>query len=153
MRLLIVLICASFPIAYTSTVIGLCSILCKIFNSFNYSHLHGRVRTPADGLSQKKRRGDNRWEATMVQNDTKWINVQSDCLFYATCIQTSSQNLPIWANEATEMTRVKRNNSNPLRILRLYNTDILWQKIKTERGEKRPGWGVPSERKNTRKLS
>lgn len=46
------------------------------------------------------------------------------------------------------MTRVKRNNSNPLRILRLYNTDILWQKIKTQNEEKNVrGWGFRPKEK------
>lgn len=58
--------------------------------------------------------GINRWEATLVQNDVKWISRKRSC------------HLPVWVNGATDRTWLKRNNSNPrVLLIRLNNTDIL----------------------------
>lgn len=68
-----------------------------------------------------------------------------------TCIHTTSQHLPVWVNEATKMTWEKRNNSNPLRILRLYKTDILEKKRRASGGVETSRGGYVQKRKITEK--
>lgn len=105
--------------------------------------------SPADVLSQGDQAltGERQQWCKMMQNESACCQ--------ATCIHTSSQHLPVWVNEATRMTWVNMNNSNPLRILRLYKTDMMSRKNKGKReGGKRPEGGFTSKSDtNTRRLS
>lgn len=93
--------------------------------------------------------GEKQQWCKMMQNGSMFS--QAACC-QATCIHTTSKHLPVCVNEATKMTWVKRNNSNPLCILR-YNKDILFKKIKTNGREGNCPGGLRPKEKNNQKLS
>lgn len=83
---------------------------------------HGRARSPAGALSGRKpSRGGG---GTSLTGETQHRSV-NDAKRDELLSRTASQHLPVQISAATDMTRLRRNNSNPRRILRLYSTDIL----------------------------